>query len=258
MPKNVIYVVAVTVTVTVVAAVTVAQSRSRRSLALLLLYFGLWILALGRLIRMTDNLDTGHRTEADFFILILLLLPLFNALFDFASTGLTRYLLRMGLDQKRAAWRAVLDALGGIVIFFALGCTLIAFFTFVTPADGVPFINLAQLFADLRSAPSDYIWLMIALFSTLLPNLLHLSLAVLTLALQYPAWWRNIVAGLLESGAQSGQAALFSSICICAMVTLAFWIPIWLIAFALSLDHGATLHTVLWIFETFAWAIGGI
>jgi len=48
------------------------------------------------------------------------LLPLFNALFDFLSAGLTRYLLRLGIDEKRAVWRAILDGLGGIAIFFAL------------------------------------------------------------------------------------------------------------------------------------------
>ena len=52
----------------------------------------------------------------------------------------------MGLDQKRPAWRAVLDGLGGIAIFFALGCALIAFFTFVTPADGVPLWDLQSFF----------------------------------------------------------------------------------------------------------------
>jgi hypothetical protein len=47
-------------------------------------------------------------------MLTLGLLPLCNGLFDFASAGLTRYLLRMRLNQKRAAWRAVLDGLGGM------------------------------------------------------------------------------------------------------------------------------------------------
>ena len=120
----------------------------------------------------------------------------------------------------------MLDGLGGIAIFFALGCALIAFFTFVTPADGVPLSDLAELFANLRSAPGDYIWLMITLSSTLLPTLLHLLLAARTMALQYPAWWRNCVADLLESDARSRQAALFSGICICAMITVAFWSPI--------------------------------
>jgi hypothetical protein len=151
-------------------------------------------------IKTPDVFGVGQRNRAVFVVLTLGLLPLFNGLFDFASAGLTRYLLRMGLDQKRAAWRAVLDGLGGIAIFFALGSALIAFITFVTPADGVPLLDLAQLFANLRSAPGDYIWLMVTLSSTLLPTLLHLSIAALTLALQYPAWWRNFVADLLERG----------------------------------------------------------
>ena len=62
-----------------------------------------------------------------------------------------------------------------------------AFVTFVVPADGVPLVDLTQLFADMRRAPGDYIWLMVTLFSTLLPTLLHLSVAALTLGLQYPA-----------------------------------------------------------------------
>jgi hypothetical protein len=77
---------------------------------------------------------------------------------------------------------------GQDAIFFALGSALIAFITFVTPADGVPLWDLAELFANLLYAPGDYIWLMVTLSSTLLPTLLHLSIAALTLALQYPAW----------------------------------------------------------------------
>jgi hypothetical protein len=138
-------------------------------------------------IKMPDDFGAGQRSRAVFVMLTFCLLPLVNAVFDFASVGLTRYLLRLGLEQKRAAWRAVLDGLGGIAIFFALGCTLIAFVTFVVPADGVPLVDLTQLFADMRRAPGDYIWLMVTLFSTLIPTLLHLSVAVLTLGLQYPA-----------------------------------------------------------------------
>jgi hypothetical protein len=209
-------------------------------------------------IKMPDDFGAGQRNRAVFFMLTFGLLPLFNALFDFLSAGLTRYLLRLGLEQKRAVWRAILDGLGGIAIFFALGCSLITFVTFVTPADGGPLVDLAQLFANLRTAPGDYIWLMMTLFSTLLPTLVHLSLVLLTLALHYPACWRNFVAGLLESGAQSRQASFLSGVCICAMITFAFWVPIWIIAAVITHDHGATLNAVVWIFETFAWAIGGV
>ncbi|MGB2497750.1 MAG: hypothetical protein ACPH9Y_05235, partial [Planktomarina sp.] len=230
------FAVAVTGAIVVVFALAVAgifaftEMRSRRPLVWRLLYCGVLMAGAGVVIKTSDVFGGGQRNQAVFLMLTLVLLPLFNALFDFASAGLTRHLLRMGLGQKRAAWRAVLDGLGGIAIFFALGCALIIFITFVIPADGVPLLDLAQLFANLRSAPGDYIWLMITLFSTLLPTLVHLSIAALTMALQYPAWWRNFVAGLLENGAQSRQAALFSGICICAMITVALWSPIWFFA----------------------------
>ena len=238
--------------------VAVAEERSSRPMVWRLSYCGVLVAFLIMAIKMPDDFGASQRNQAVFLIVSLGLLQLFNALFDFLSTGLTRYLLRLGIDEKRAAWRAILDGLGGIAIFFALGCTLITFFTFVTPADGAPLVDLAQLFANLRTAPGDYIWLMMTLFSTLLPTLVHLSLVLLTLALHYPAGWRNFVAGLLESGAQSRQASFLSGVCICAMITLAFWVPIWIIAAVITHDHGATLNAVLWIFETFAWAIGGV
>ena len=239
-------------------AVAVAEVRSSRPMAWRLLDCGVLVALLIVAIKMPDDFGAGQRSRVVFVMLTFCLLPLVNPVFDFASVGLTRYLLRLGLEQKRAAWRAVLDGLGGIAIFFALGCTLIAFVTFVVPADGVPLVDLTQLFTDLRRAPGDYIWLMIKLFSSLLPTLLHLSVAVLTLGLQYPAGVRNFVAGLLERGEQIGQAALLSGICICAMITIALWCPIWIFTFVITHDHGAIVNAVLWGFEAFAWAIGGI
>lgn len=250
--------VASTVAGAVACVVVVAEELSSRPMAWRLLYCGALVALLIVAVKMPDDFGAGQRNQAVFFMLTMGLLPLVNAVFDFASVGLTRYLLRLGLEQKRAAWRAVLDGLGGIAIFFALGCTLIAFVTFVVPADGVPLVELKQLFADMRRAPGDYIWLMVTLFSTLIPTLLHLSVAVLTLGLQYPAGVRNFVAGLLERGEQSGQAALLSGICICAMITIALWCPIWIFTFVVTHDHGAIVNAVLWGFEAFAWAIGGI
>ncbi|MDA7466494.1 hypothetical protein N8942_01545 [Planktomarina temperata] len=252
------FVAPVLVAATSAGTVAGAEERSSRPMARRLLFCGVLVALLIVAIKMPDDFGAGQRNHAVFFMLTMGVLPLVNAVFDFASVGLTRYLLRLGLEQKRAAWPAVLDGLGGIAIFFALGCTLIAFVTFVVPADGVPLVDLTQLFADMRRAPGDYIWLMVALFSTLIPTLLHLSVAVLTLGLQYPAGVRNFVADLLERGEQSGQAALLSGICICAMITIALWCPIWIFTFVVTHDHGAIVNAVLWGFEAFAWAIGGI
>ncbi len=252
------FVAPVLVAATSAGTVAGAEERSSRPMARRLLFCGVLVALLIVAIKMPDDFGAGQLSRVVFVMLTFCLLPLVNAVFDFASVGLTRYLLRLGLEQKRAAWPAVLDGLGGIAIFFALGCTLIAFVTFVVPADGVPLVDLTQLFADMRRAPGDYIWLMVTLFSTLIPTLLHLSVAVLTLGLQYPAGVRNFVADLLERGEQSGQAALLSGICICAMITIALWCPIWIFTFVVTHDHGAIVNAVLWGFEAFAWAIGGI
>ena len=252
------FVAPVLVAATSAGTVAGAEERSSRPMARRLLFCGVLVALLIVAIKMPDDFGAGQRNQAVFFMLTMGVLPLVNAVFDFASVGLTRYLLRLGLGQKRAAWPAVLDGLDGIAIFFALGCTLIAFVTFVVPADGVPLVDLTQLFADMRRAPGDYIWLMVTLFSTLIPTLLHLSVAVLTLGLQYPAGVRNFVADLLERGEQSGQTALLSGICICAMITIALWCPIWIFTFVVTHDHGAIVNAVLWGFEAFAWAIGGI
>lgn len=54
------------------------------------------------------------------------------------------------------------------------------------------------------------------------------------------------------------QGGFLSGICISTVITVAVWSPICIFAFVITRDHGATFNTVLWIFETFAWAIGGI
>jgi hypothetical protein len=44
----------------------------------------------------------------------------------------------------------------------------------------------------------------------------------------------------------------------CAMITIALSCPIWIFGFVVTHDHGAIVNAVLWGFEAFAWAIGGI
>ena len=117
--------VAFAVAGTVAGTVAVAEVRSSRPMAWRLLDCGVLVALLIVAIKMPDDFGAGQLSRVVFVMLTFCLLPLVNAVFDFASVGLTRYLLRLGLEQKRAAWRAVLYGLGGIAIFFALGCTLI-------------------------------------------------------------------------------------------------------------------------------------
>ena len=94
------------VAVSVAGAVTTAEERSSRPMAWRLLFCGGLVALLIVAIKMPDDFGAGQPNRAVFGTLTFCLLPLVNAVFDFASVGLTRYLLRVGLEQKRAARRA--------------------------------------------------------------------------------------------------------------------------------------------------------
>lgn len=155
------------------------------------------------------------------------LLPLMNALADFASIGATRYLLRLGL-KGRVPLVAPLDALIGAAIFAALGCGLIAILTFIGPG-GEPLIDLYALFRDLRADPSDYWWLGAMLISTILPTALHLGLGIVTLFTVWPSFARSFIADQLEkANGDDGDilAGRMGRWGMTVFTTLSVWLPI--------------------------------
>ncbi|MDO7699257.1 MAG: hypothetical protein MUQ35_00775, partial [Planktomarina temperata] len=100
------FVAPVLVAATSAGTVAGAEERSSRPMARRLLFCGVLVALLIVAIKMPDDFGAGQRNQAVFFMLTMGVLPLVNAVFDFASVGLTRYLLRLGLEQKRAAWPA--------------------------------------------------------------------------------------------------------------------------------------------------------
>ena len=108
-------------------------------------------------------------------ILFLAFLPFINAIFDFCSIGLTRYLLRKGATN--VSWRtldyAALDLVLGALLFLGLGCASIAAIHFLRAADGRPLLDLQELFTDIALRPQAYWWLYATYFSTLLPTVCH-------------------------------------------------------------------------------------
>ncbi len=200
------------------------------------------------------RLDTQDR----YIVLFLGVFPLINGLADFASVGLTRYLLRQGLDG--VTWRkAALDILGGAAIFLLLGITLITYIHLVRFADGTPLMNLTALFEGLRDDPGQYWWLFFMLFSTLIPTVMHGMVGLYTLLLHYPAPVRRWVFARLKAGGEgSDTEGWWGSLGYCAMLTLSIWVPIlgtWLL---LTANHGAFLQGVIAIFRGYASLIGAI
>ncbi|MEM9320563.1 MAG: hypothetical protein AAGA70_16385 [Pseudomonadota bacterium] len=191
-------------------------------------------------------------------VLFLSLLPLANGLADFASIGLTRWSLRRGV-QGLLPWSSVIDLLGAILIFLALGFGLISFIHFVRPQDGVALLDLGVLFNDLADPQTRgaYWWLLFTLFSTLIPTVLHLVIALIALFTVYPEAARQRIAGWLKLGPEDSVAARGGRFALCIAVTAAIMIPIIAIV-ELFRWWPFILNSTIGIFETYARAIGAI
>lgn len=215
-------------------------------------FISLWALSLGA--RPEPNDKIAATTAVITFIGIF---PLFNALADFASVGLTRYLLRKGLAGHIWA-RAGLDTVAGVAIFFALGFAMIAFVHFVRFADGRALIDLPGLFAGLNAQPGNYVWLAFMLGTTVLPTLAHAMVGMLSVVLLYPKWLRELIAKRLNEGKTSDVIGWQGSMGVCALMTATIWLPIYLGYWLWTLDSFALLRAVIGVFEGFARAIGAI
>lgn len=119
------------------------------------------------------------------------LIPIVNAMFDYFSLGLTRWALRSGLRKvgiQTLAYSA-LDLFAAMLIFLALGAFCIFVFHAVNelaasvqgsgtqviplnPADG------GSIFEGISDAPVQHTWLYLTFLTTLLPTLVHASVAV--------------------------------------------------------------------------------
>ena len=115
-------------------------------------------------------------------LLFLGLLTLLNAPFDWASLGLTRALLRRGLEL--GGWwpygLALVDACLAAVIIALLALTMVvgvqAFDALAVYGGGAAVLSLEPLFTGIAANPSapEYWWLYALLLSTMIPSLINL------------------------------------------------------------------------------------
>ena len=110
------------------------------------------------------------------------LLPLVNAITDYASYAVTIWLVGLGL--KTPGWAFVMglvDVAVALLIFALLGVLLVLVVAGANALASEPLFPLAPLFAGLRQDPWAYLWVYAMLFSTLLPTFAHLVLAVFSM-----------------------------------------------------------------------------
>lgn len=117
-------------------------------------------------------------------LLFLGLLTLLNAPFDWLSLGLTRGLLRRGIEL--GGWYpyllALLDALAAVAVIAVLSCTMVigiqAFDYVAVLGGGAPILPLREIFDGIAKNPEapEFWWIYALLLSTMIPSLINLAI----------------------------------------------------------------------------------
>ncbi|MEO0422618.1 MAG: hypothetical protein AAF184_09805 [Pseudomonadota bacterium] len=204
----------------------------------------------------------------------LVVLPFCNAVFDFASFGVTRLLLTRSIASSsqggRSAWLRVIgySALDSLVAAVTLGLLAISIVglsqllniaTTIGPT-GAPVIDLESKFAGLRS--QSQWWVSAMHFSTFVPTLLHLSVMAYAAGITLiPAKWNDWAVERLQPGTPMQDSWRFW---IATLQTIRWWFPFMLVYVLMiglfSFGQNGGLSTVgnfyLSIAECFSDAIG--
>jgi len=194
---------------------------------------GMTIISLGAAYFMSS---TAAWERVGPMLLFLGLLTVVNAPFDWASLGLTRSLLRRGLEL--GGWwpygLALVDAALAAVVIAALALTMVvgvqAFNALAAYGGGAPVLALDQLFEGIAGHPTvpEYWWLYALLLSTMIPSLLNLVIGGTSLVRGVPgvpslllrfmperstvprferAWIATVLTAQVAAGAALGIAA---------------------------------------------------
>jgi hypothetical protein len=183
-------------------------------------------------------------------VLSLGLLTLLNAPFDWASLGLTRALLRRGLEL--GGWwpyaLALADAGLAAVIIAALALTMVvgvqAFDALAVHGGGSPVLPLEPLFNGIAAHPSapEYLWLYALLLSTMIPSLVNLVIGGASLVRGVPGlpslllrfmperggvlkWDRAWIAGVLTAQVAMGAALGIAAQALLVVVIIGYVMP---------------------------------
>jgi hypothetical protein len=161
-------------------------------------------------------------------------LTLVNAPFDWLSVGLTRALLRRGVEAGGFAplWLAMVDLLAATVLIIVLAAVMVFavdLFEVVGRAKIIDVNATLMALADpWQRGQTQYWWIYATLFSTLIPSVLNMTVAALSLMRGVP-WFHKRVAAAMRPGKSMMEihlswmpGALALEVMLAAMAGLAF------------------------------------
>ncbi len=183
--------------------------------------FGVLIVLLMSVVLLILWLQPTSHLAAYGLLVFLATLPLVNVVFDWASIGLTRWLLRRTV-QGHSAWiNAAIDIVSALLMLVLLAVTTVAAIQTLnllaqSCGAAASLIDVAGLLSMLRDKPGDpsVWWTHAVLFSTLLPSLTHGCLAAgtfITARILPCSWLEAHQAGLMkayEEGTLKGNRRL--------------------------------------------------
>jgi hypothetical protein len=191
--------------------------------------FGLTCLVLAGSYIVSHMWPSDAREGGRALVLFLVVLTLVNAPFDWLSLGLTRGLLRRGLEL-RGPWPsalAVLDAaLAGLLVAALAATTVIAVQTFdlvAVQAGANPTLPVVPLLDALSVQPeaTQHWWLHAMLLSTLVPSLVNLVVGC-TSWLRSGQWLTNWVLQRMPKSRKQADRAVRQRVAV-ALVLTAQW-----------------------------------
>lgn len=157
-------------------------------------------------------------------------LPLINGVFDFLSYLVTYSLARIGLRGRRVAvFLGFLDAMIAVLVFCALGATLVAVVTAMNRQTGVVFADLPAILPNL-SDWRTYWWLYAMAFSTAVPTLFHLCIGAFSLQALAPFGWRERLADMIARCEDDTFAATFAPLFLGGLWCFAVTVPFAMLA----------------------------
>ncbi len=183
----------------------------------------------------------------------LTLLPLCNALFDLISYALTLSIIRFNLNSPRPWLWGFVDLGLACILFLSLGATLVVVVHGLNVMAGVPLIDLQAVFGGVYDRPSDYVWLYLMLFSTILPTGIHAMIALISLQGWCPLLLRARLGSLVINASKGPLYAICASLGLALVWTVFVSSSLGLIWIAVHFGWGFLLAMMQWYFDLLLW-----